>query len=77
MNANLPLQSPGEESVTGKNVLGEIINAKRPLPVTPCFVEPADDAVDTYQESVSTTPSSTEFVFLMEQLQMSPSQDKD
>lgn len=53
------------------------MNAKRPLPVTPCFVEPADDAVDTDQESVSTTPSSTEFVFLMEQLQMSPSQDKD
>ena len=31
LNTNLPLQSPGEESATGKNVLGEIVNAKRSL----------------------------------------------
>ena len=45
LNANLPLQYPGEESATWQNVLGAKMNAKRPLPVTPCFEEPADDAI--------------------------------
>ena len=67
MNANPPLQPPGEESAAGQSVLGAKMNAKRPLPVTPCSEEPADDTIDTDQELVSTTPSCAEFLFLMEQ----------
>ena len=77
LNANLPLQSPEKESATGQNVLGEVMNAKRPLPVTPFTVEQAAESMETDQELLPPTPSITELASVMEQLQISPSEDED
>ena len=77
LNGNLPLQSPDKESATGHNVLGEVMDAKRPLPVTPFTVEPAAESMETDQELLQTTPSMTELVSLMEQLTISLPEDED
>ena len=77
LNASLPLQSPDKESATGQNVLGEVMDAKRPLPVTPFTVEPAAESMETDQELLQTTPSMTELASLMEQLTISLPEDED
>ena len=77
LNANLPLQSPDKESATGQNVLGEVMDAKRPLPVTPFTVEPTAESMETDQELLQATPSMTELVSLMEQLTISLPEDED
>ena len=77
LNANLPLQSPDQEPATGQNVLGEDLNAKRPLPVTPFIMELTTESMETDQELLPTTPSMTELVSLMEQLKISPFEDQD
>ena len=77
LNASLLLQSPEKESTTGQNVLGDVMDAKRPLPVTPFTVEPAEESMETDQELLQTTPSMTELVSLMEQLTISLPEDED
>ena len=77
LNANLPLQSLDKESASGQNLLGEVMDAKRPLPVTPFTVEPAAESMETDQELLPTTPSMTELVSLMEQLTIPPCEDQD
>ena len=77
LNANLPLQSLDKESVSGQNLLGEVMDAKRPLPVTPFTMEPTTESMETDQELLPTTPSMTELVSLMEQLTILPSEDQD
>ena len=77
LNANLPLQSPDKESATGQNVLGELMDAKRPLPVTPFTMELTTESMETDQELLPTTPSMTELVSLMEQLTISSSEGQD
>ena len=77
LNASLPLQSPDKESTTGQNVLGDVMDARRPLPVTPFTVEQAAESMETDQELLQTTPSMTEFASLMEQLTISLPEDED
>ena len=77
LNATLPLQSPDKESATGQNVLGEVMDAKRPLPVTPFTMEPTAESMETDQELLPTTPSMTELLSLMKQLTISPYEDQD
>ena len=84
LNANLPSQAKSsheysetmktdQEPISVQNV--ELLNDKRPLPVTPFSVEPAEETMDMDQESLPATPSMTELVSLMEQLQIAPSED--
>ena len=77
LNGNLPLQFPGKESTTRQNVLGEVMDAKRPLPVTPFTVEQAEESMETDQELLQTTSSMTELVSLMEQLTILRPEDED
>ena len=77
LNENLPLQFPGKESTTRQNVIGEVMDAKRPLPVTPFTAEQAAESMETDQELLQTTPSMTELVSLMEQLTISLPEDED
>ena len=77
LNENLPLQSPDKESTTGQNVLGEVMDAKRPLPVTPFTMEQAKESMETDQELLHTTSSMTELVSLMEQLTILRPEDED
>ena len=49
------------------------MNAKQPLPATPFTVQPDEESTAVDQESLPATPSTTELVSLMEQLQIAPS----
>ena len=69
-NANLQLQATHREPTSFQNV-GELLNAKRSLPVTPFSVQPAG-SMNMDQESLPATPSITELVSLMEQLHIVP-----
>ena len=70
-NANLQLQATHREPTSFQNV-GELLNAKRPLPVTPFSVQPAEGSMDIDHQSLPATPSITELVSLMEQLHIVP-----
>jgi len=69
LSANLQLQGTHREPTSVHNA-GELLNAKRPLPVTPFSVEPAKESMDMDQESLPATPSMTELVSLMEKLRI-------
>ena len=77
LNENLPLQFPGKESTTRHNVIGDVMDAKRPLPVTPFTAEQAAESMETDQELLQSTPSMTELASLMEQLTISLPEDED
>jgi len=68
---NIPLLATNQEQAAVQGVLGEMVTAKRPLPVTPLKVQPAEESMDMYQESLPATSSMTELVSLMEQLHIS------
>ena len=74
LSANLQLQDTNREPTSVQSA-GQLLNAKRPLPVTPFCVEPAEESIDMDQESLPATPSMAELVSLMEQLQIAPSED--
>ena len=63
-----------QEPTADHNVLGELVNAKRPLPVTPFTVQPAGDK---NEGPLSATPSITELACQMKKLQISSSVDPD
>ena len=72
--ANLQLKDTHREPTSVQNV-EELLNAKRPLPVTPISGEPAEESIDLGQASLPATPSMTELVSLMEKLQIAPTED--
>ena len=74
LSANLQLQATHREPTSVQNE-GELLNAKRPLPVTPFRGQSAEETIDMDQASLPETPSVTELVFLMEKLQIAPSED--
>ena len=67
LSTNLQLQATHREPTSVRKA-GELLNAKRPLPVTPFSVEPAEESMDMDQASLPATPSMTELVSLMEKL---------
>ena len=62
-NANTPSQATDQETTAVQNVLGELVNAKRPLPVTPFTAQLPEESNDT------------ELVSLMEKLHITSSLD--
>ena len=62
-NANTPSQATGQETTAVQNVLGELVNTKRPLPVTPFTAQLPEESIDT------------ELVSLMEKLHITSSLD--
>jgi len=72
---NIPLLATNQEQAAVQEVLGEMVTAERPLPVTPLKVQPAEESLDMYQEPLPATSSMTELVSLMEQLHISPCVD--
>ena len=69
-----PQMGAGQEPIAVQNVLGELVNAKRPLPVTPFTVQPAEDM---NEGPLSATPSITELARQMEKLQIDPDVSHD
>ena len=70
-SANTPSHmAANQEPTADQNVLGELVNAKRPLPVNPFTVQPAGDK---NEGPLSATPYITELAGLMEKLQISSS----
>ena len=76
-NTNTPLQGTNQETTAVQNVLGGLVNAKRPLPVTPFTVQPDEETMATCEEPLPTTPSVTELVSRMEQLQIASPDESD
>lgn len=72
---NIPLLATNQEQAAVQEVLGEMVTAKRPLPVTPLKIQPAEESMDMYQEPLPATSSMTELVSLMKQLHISPCVD--
>ena len=70
-DANIPSPVPDQEPTEAHSVLGELVSAKRPLPVTPFTVQPTEESRDTDQAS----PSITELVCLMEKFHITPSEE--
>ena len=69
-----PQKGASQEPIAVQNVLGELVNAKRPLPVTPFTVQPAEDM---NEGPLSATPSITELARQMEKLQIDPDVSHD
>lgn len=67
----IPSEGTRHESGGLRNVFEELMNGKRPLPVNPFKVEPAQEPMDTSQELLPTAPSMTELVSLVAELHIS------
>ena len=74
-NANTTLRVSNQEPTVVQNVLGGLVNTKRPLPATPFILQANEESMVTGQEPLPTTPSVTELVSLMGQLQIASSVD--